>query len=194
MTPRHRVMLVAVAMLAVAGCGSDKPDAEKESPAAKPSASQETSDEETSEQDETPTGPVKLGETLAAGDWGKVTVKKINPNVTTDPESMTIEDATRWSGALVRTCVNDDYTDEDVLLAWSPWSMADNKSGTFLSSSLSGSVNFPKPMYPQLGDRTTRPGSCAEGWIVFNTSGADKLTEVIYESSSVDDPLVWQVG
>lgn len=46
MTSRHRVVLVAVAMLAVAGCGSDKPDAEKESPAAKPSASQETSDEE----------------------------------------------------------------------------------------------------------------------------------------------------
>ena len=50
---------------------------------------------------------------------------------------------------------------------------------------------YPQPVYPQSGDRTTRAGTCAKGWIVFAVATGTIASEASYESDMSPNPLVW---
>lgn len=139
----------------------------------------------------TPATPA-LGEKVPTP-WGSVQAVELNPNVPGDAQIMEDLNYERWAGLLVRSCVDQSYDEEPVKLSWAPWSLTDRKGGNFLSLDLSGGVSFPEPVYPQFGDRTTRPGTCTQGWIVFDVTADARLAEVVYESESVPEPIVWSL-
>ncbi|WP_214058999.1 hypothetical protein [Nocardioides aquaticus] len=134
----------------------------------------------------------KLGD-VQPTEWGDVAVLEFNPQVTSDPAAQRSVDQPRWAGALARTCVNEDWDGEPIMLSWGPWSLTDQDDGTYLETGISGGVSYPQPAYPQLGDRTTRPGSCSQGWIVFSAAPGATIAEVAYEGQGLDAPLVWSL-
>lgn len=71
--------------------------------------------------------------------------------------------------------------------------MEDADGGQYLSVDAVGGISYPTPVYPQLGDRTTRNGQCVKGWVTFDTSGAGQISTVVYEPDGEPAPLVWEL-
>lgn len=137
-------------------------------------------------------GPAQLGAEIETS-FGTVQALELDPDVTSDVNSRDAIGDERWAALLVRTCVAEDYTDERVRLSWGPWSMSDRTDGVYGTLADTTGPSYPQPSYPQLGNTTTRPGTCVRGWIVFSVSGGSKLVEAIYEPRGSEGPLVWSL-
>lgn len=132
----------------------------------------------------TPGGPVtQLGMamgTTASGDLVAITALQAR-KVTTRPDPA-------WS-ALVKVCVKADAT-QSITTSTLPWSLADASSGVYDSTG-TGYGDDPKPGYP-MGDTSVARGQCVQGWIVFDTNGDTKPTEVRY-TNGAGDVLSWKL-
>lgn len=184
---KSTIFAMTVVTLLLTGCGSsdDEPTA-----VVTVTATPEQTDNEPS--------PSEAAESLALGeeqpvDFGDVTVKDFRPTVDVgEAELMAELGMERWGAALVRTCVGDDWAGEDIKLGWGPWSVATERGETYLFLDLVGQ-NTVEPTYPIEATRTTRPGTCAEGWVMFDLADGARVSEIIYESPSSNGPLVWSL-
>jgi hypothetical protein len=123
--------------------------------------------------------------------FGSVAALDYRPVANTDPRAISDYNYERWAAVLAEICVAGDWDGESIKPGWYPWSVRTRSGEVYPSLDLSGGVTFPEPVYPQLGDRTTRPGTCSRGWIVFDTLQNAKLAEVAYDGQDLDEPAVW---
>lgn len=147
---------------------------------------------ESASEDASSGGVLEIGQT-ATVPWGTIELLENDSDVDSDPDVMAGLGHERWVGARVKSCVDEGYHDEDIKLSWSPWSVTDTESGVYVSLVDITGPSWPQPEYPQLGERTTRPGTCAQGWIVFAVTDEARLAEFVYESSSAPEPIVWKL-
>lgn len=127
-----------------------------------------------------PTTNLKLGQTARLSDV-KVTVSK--------RKTLYAAGLGTVQAFMVKSCVKAGR--DPMKLGLVDWNAVGGGGANYEAIGVSG---YPKlsPSYP--GQRTVRPGTCVQGWVVFNTKA--KLYELLY--SNVMDPegdeASWKIG
>lgn len=129
-----------------------------------------------------------IGETVDLGSTASLAVLGYEP--TSAPEAPLPEAAdSRWVSIEVQVC---NKTSQDGTTGTSPWTLRDNESRSYSSSS-TGYAQFPNPQYAW-GDVDLFAGDCLRGWITYPVLNSATLTTVRYVSPSTGDRVEWALG
>lgn len=97
-----------------------------------------------------------------------------------------------WSAAEVRVCLSK-VLSEQVRVSEEPWTLVYPDGGIYEPTKITYR-DFPAPEYPKGDGRTTLPGRCVRGWIVFQTPKEEKPQYVEYAPDLVPVPIDWQIS
>jgi len=125
--------------------------------------------------------------------FGAITTLEFERKVAIDAETLRAFGDDQWAAVRVKTCVDAAWDDEPIKLGWGAWTVEDGQGAVFTAVDGSGAIDYPEPIYPQFGNRTTRAGTCVTGWITFGLSSASRLQNLVYESEASPEPTVWSL-
>lgn len=196
-----RRILSILAVLVLAGCGTDDPGPIPEacpaggcpSPSVASQPASEAPPPSTAAASPTPAAP-KLGAGVTRDDQGYTVTVTVHayrqPTARSAPKPSA--DGMEWASADVQVCVKTVPSNlPGAMLSWRPWALA-YPDGTTAEHSNTIYNQFDGPRYPD-SDRVVKAGSCTRGWVTFEAPAGKRASAVEYRGVT-NDVLSWSTG
>ncbi|MFI1196966.1 DUF4352 domain-containing protein [Micromonospora sp. NPDC020750] len=181
-----RLATVAMASMALVGCGASSDKSTSASPthlptspgslSPSPSATPLASTPVPTSDPPSPEAPLRLGRTADLG-LAEITVQAYR-KVSSNDRAVDIKSSENWASVDVRLCntstepieVNDDY-----------WTLQSAESTEYEKANFQ---DFAMPQQPVYGSRVVRPSKCTRGWISFVVQRDDAPVLAVYNNDA----------